>query len=303
MENNSAEDFHCPNIAIVGVGLIGGSLALALRKIGAVDHVIGVGRSHQNLELAMELGVIDEIADTAFAAAEKAQIIVLATPVGAMAGTMKEIVPALDQHKTVTDVGSVKHGVVRQARDILGQKFDRFVPAHPVAGKEHSGVRAASADLYHQHKVAVTPLADTDPRALARIESMWRAVGADVVTMGVSEHDRVLAITSHLPHVLAYAMVHYFAASDDREKCYEMAAGGFYDFTRIASSDPVMWRDICRMNRQQLLDNIQGYQRKLTHITELLESGDDNQIESLFASARKSRAIVTERRKPQPAEK
>ncbi len=297
MTNDLVEKFHIPTIAIHGVGLIGGSLALGLRKAGSVGHVIGVGRSQLNLDMAVELGVIDEIADSLQVAAEAADVIVLATPVGTMEEGLKQVRPVLDQHKIVTDVGSVKQGVVAQAKNCLGVSLNRFVPAHPVAGKEHSGVTAASADLFEQHKVAVTPLPETDLVALKTVESMWRSVGADVVTMEVEEHDRVLAITSHLPHVLAYAMVHYFAASSDRDKCYEMAAGGFYDFTRIASSDPEMWRDICKMNRQLLLDNINGYKQKLAHITDLLESGKDDELEALFSSARNSREDVTQRRK------
>jgi prephenate dehydrogenase len=297
MSSEHTNGFYVPVIAVAGVGLIGGSLALALKQRGMVNQVIGFGRSRENLEKAKILGAIDEISTSIAEAARKADIIVLATPAGSMADILEEILPELDQNKIITDVASVKHGIVEQALDILGPLSSRFVPAHPIAGKEHSGVTAASDDLFQDHKVAITPSVKTDADACRRIEDMWSAVGADVVTMGVAEHDRVLAMTSHLPHILAYAMVHLFASGKDKEKCYEMAAGGFYDFTRIASSDPVMWRDICRMNREQVLTHIENYQETLERIASMIEKGDDDEIEALFASAKAARAIVTERRK------
>jgi prephenate dehydrogenase len=297
MSVDTEKRFHVSTLAIVGVGMIGGSLSLALKQRGMVSHVIGIGRSMVNLEKALSLKTIDEISTDIADAARRADIIVLATPVGAMAKALEQITPELDATKIVTDVGSVKQGVVNQAMTIMGEKFSRFVPAHPVAGKEHSGVAAASADLYEKHKVAITPHADSDLDSCKTIEHMWRSVGADVVKMEVAEHDRVLAMTSHLPHVLAYAMVHFFAGSADKDKCYEMAAGGFYDFTRIASSDPAMWRDICRMNKSEVLEHIQGFQEKLNEIVQLLETGNGEEIEKLFSGAKKARAIVTEKRK------
>lgn len=293
----SKQQIHIPTLAIIGVGMIGGSLSLGLKQRDLVGRVIGYGRSKPNLDQALTIKAIDEVAASPRAAAEAADIIVLATPVGAMADVLEEILPALDKHKIVTDVGSVKKGVVEQATRILGEGINRFVPAHPVAGKEHAGVVAASPDLYENHKVAVTPLDSTDLDALEKVKEMWRGVGADIVTMDVIEHDRVLGMTSHLPHVLAYAMVHYFASTGDRDKCFEMAGGGFYDFTRIASSDPVMWRDICRMNLPEVLGHIAGFQEQLETITRLLENGDDDQIEALFAAAREARGKVGERRK------
>ena len=297
MNSVKEKQFHVQTLAVIGVGMIGGSLSLALKQRGLVSKVIGVGRSRANLQKALSMKVIDEIAIDVVEAARNADIILLGTPVGAMPTLLAQMVPVLDQNKIITDVGSVKQGIVDQAKQIMGHNISRFVPAHPIAGKEHSGVGAASADLYERHKVAITPNADTDPDALQTIVNMWRSVGADVVKMGVEEHDRVLAMTSHLPHVLAYAMVHYFAGSADREKCYQMAAGGFYDFTRIASSDPAMWRDICRMNKGQVLSHIQGFQENLSDIVKLIENGNDDAIEALFSDAKKARAIVTEKRK------
>ena len=288
-------------LAIIGVGMIGGSLSLGLKKRGLVDRVIGFGRNRENLDRAVELGAIDEIASSIGEASSQADMVVLATPVGVMADVMQMVAPALREQAVITDVGSVKQGVVEAARSNLGDRLARFVPGHPVAGREHSGVGAAGADLYENHRVALTPLAESDADAVERVETMWRGVGADIVRMQVEEHDRVLAMTSHLPHLLAYAMVHYFAADRDREKCYEMVAGGFYDFTRIASSDPVMWRDICGMNRDAILHRIRGYREKLENLEHLVASGNDLELEALFSSAREARAVVTERRRVSPS--
>ena len=296
-----SKDFHIPCLAVIGVGMIGGSLSLGLKKRRLVDRVIGYGRNHENLERARELGVIDEIAASASRAAEAADMLVLATPVGVMGEIMAQIRPALRDDAVVTDVGSVKQGVVDAARAHLGTSLRRFVPAHPVAGKEHSGVGAAVSDLYVQHQVALVPLEETDADALARVERMWRELGADIVRMEVAEHDRVLAMTSHLPHLLAYMMVNYFAAGEDREKCYEMVGGGFYDFARIASSDPVMWRDICLMNRDAILAHIRGYRAQLRTVEAIVEEDDGQELESLFAAAREARAVVTERRRTRPS--
>lgn len=297
MSPKTKTEFHVPVLAIAGVGLIGGSLSLALKQRKMVDHVVGLGRSEENLVRALELGAIDEIAESPSAAADAADIIVLATPVGAMLGILKEMRPSLNEKKIVTDVGSVKSGIVEQVLPLLGPLSSRFVPAHPIAGKEHSGVLAASESLYEDHKVAITPTVNTSGDACQTVEDMWRAVGADVVKLGVQEHDRVLAMTSHLPHLLAYAMVHMFASGKDKEKCYEMAAGGFYDFTRIASSDPEMWRDICQMNKEQILIHIEEYKNALENISTLIQKERYEDIELLFASAKAARAIVTERRK------
>jgi len=297
MSHELPGEFYLPTVLLVGVGMIGGSLTLGLKKRKLVGHVTGIGRSRSNLERAISLGAIDEISENLGEAAAKADLIVLATPVGAMANLMSEIDLVIKPTAVITDVGSVKHGVVAEAKERLVNSLAQFVPAHPVAGKENSGVGAADADLYIDHKVAITPIVETSDKANALVEEMWRAVGADVISMGVEEHDRVLAMTSHLPHVLAYAMVHIFSSTEDSEKCYQMAAGGFYDFTRIASSDPVMWRDICKMNQDQLLEHIKKYQNKLTHISSMIESGDESALQTLFSDARDARSIVTEKRK------
>ena len=302
-----------PVLAVIGVGLIGGSVARALKAGNRVGKVVGAGRSRANLERALGLGVIDAIADDPAHAAEQADIILLAVPVNAMAGVLESLRPVLDRNaagnKIVTDTGSVKAGVCEAAVAVLGDKIGRFVPGHPVAGKEHSGVDAATADLFENHNVVLTPLARTDADALEQIRQMWTAAGARVSTMEVSRHDRVLSVTSHLPHVLAYAMVDFFAAAGDTDDddsdqdlahCYDMAAGGFYDFTRTASSDPEMWRDICLMNRGQILRHIDRFTERLGHIGRLIDQSDGDALEALFTDARETRSRVTERRKQRP---
>ncbi len=301
MSTDSAKPFHIPVLGIIGVGMIGGSLALGLKKKRLIDRVIGYGRDHRNLEKAKGLGVIDEAATSAASLAMQSDLVLLATPVGAMGNIMAEIQPVLPTNTILTDVGSVKQSVVDQARKYLGTALARFVPAHPVAGKEKSGVDVATSHLYERHKVVIVPLCESDPDAVWVVEEMWRQLGANIVRMEVEEHDRILAMTSHLPHLLAYAMVHYFAAGADREKCCEMVAGGFYDFTRIASSDPVMWRDICTMNRESILTHIHGYREHLSRLESMVMEGKGPELEALFSAARKARAEVHEKRQQHPS--
>jgi len=292
-----SNDFLFPTLSIFGVGLIGGSLALGLKKAGVVGHVIGVGRTRSNLDRAIELGVIDEIVMDPVEAVLRSDIIVLATPVDTMARLFELIRPYIDDSKIVTDVGSVKGGVIEAAKNGLGDKFSRFVPAHPIAGKEKSGVEAASAILFEDHKVVVTPTDETDDEACKCIEQMWRLVRADVRVMDVTTHDRVLSITSHLPHILAYAMMNFLSSSEESEDCYEMAAGGFYDFTRIASSDPTMWRDISLMNKQELLVHIDRYQAELSKVSELVRNDQSAELKHYFSEAKSNRQMVIDHRR------
>ncbi|NKB61571.1 MAG: prephenate dehydrogenase/arogenate dehydrogenase family protein [Gammaproteobacteria bacterium] len=288
--------FYIPKLAVFGVGLIGGSLAIALKNAGAVGQVIGVGRSLENLNKALALGVIDEVQSDPLTATKDADLIVLATPVNTVIRMLEKIEPALDYRKIVTDVGSVKGEIAQRAKSILGDKISQFIPGHPIAGKEKSGVTAAAGNLFENHKVVLTPLSSSDRHAYAQVERMWLTVGALVTEMDVLSHDRVLSITSHLPHLLSYTMMNFLSNSQEKDKCYEMAAGGFYDFTRTASSDPEMWRDISLMNRQQLLRHLGEFQSELSGIAELIESGDEQAIETLFASAKKARSLVSDRR-------
>ena len=294
----SADKFHVPTLAIIGVGLIGGSAALALKAQKGADKIIGAGRSRASLECALSLGVIDEIAESPAHAAAQADLILLATPVKAMVGLLEAILPVLDRDKVLTDAGSVKAGVCAAATAVLGDKIGRFVPGHPVAGKERSGVAAATADLFHNHNVVLTPSPRTDADALEQVGQMWAATGARVSNMDAELHDRVLSLTSHLPHVLAYAMVDFFAHSGDLAHGYDMAAGGFYDFTRTTSSEPEMWRDICLMNREQILRHIDQFTARLQRIGGMIEQSDGDALERLFAAARETRSGVAERRKP-----
>ncbi len=293
---NTSPPIVTPVIAIYGVGLIGGSLAIDLKRAGAVEKIIGVGRSLENLRTAKAQGIIDEICDPLEAAA-KADTLVLATPVKTIVELITLLLPALNSRKTITDVGSVKGEIAAHAQSVLGDLAHRFVPAHPIAGKEKSGLWAATQGLFENHKVIITPLAQTDKSAIQLVESLWRITGAQVSTMQVEDHDRVLSVTSHLPHMLSYVMMDFLATSLDREQCYEMAAGGFYDFTRTASSDPEMWRDIALMNDANLLASMHEFQNQLTRLADMIKRKDSNGIEKLFADAKSARAQVAEKRK------
>ncbi|MFT5114550.1 MAG: prephenate dehydrogenase [Parasphingorhabdus sp.] len=286
-------------LLVVGVGLIGGSLSLALKKHGLVNHVIGYGRNQSNLDQGVELGVIDEACADLGDAAARANIILLACPVGAIGNVLDTLVDRISDQTIITDAGSSKGSVVDVARNSLGEKFSRFVPGHPIAGSEKSGVTAAFAELYEKHRVLLTPVAETAIDAVERVSDIWRSSGATVTCMDPAEHDRVLGLTSHLPHVLAYALVDYLSSLPDAESCFELAAGGFYDFTRIASSDPIMWRDITLENREKVLMAIDGYQARLGILRELVANGNAGEVEKLFRSARDSRNKLLDRRKTQ----
>ena len=272
-------------LCIIGVGLIGGSLARALRAGGHVREIVGYSRRLANLQLAADLGVIDYAEVSLAAAVRGADVVVLAVPVGSMADILTELAH-LAFDGVITDVGSTKGNVVGAARTALGKRFPFFVPGHPLAGTEHSGVEAAQADLFRGRRVILTPLPETDPQALARVQALWKAVGAEVVEMSVEEHDRLLAASSHLPHMLAYMLVDMLVRRDDHRAVFAASAGGFRDMTRIAASDPVMWRDICLANRVELLAAIKQYRNDLGALVEALERGDGEWLEDTFARAK-----------------
>lgn len=276
-------------LAILGVGLIGGSLARALRDAGHVQEIVGYGRGLANLQRAVELGVADRIETSPASAVRDADMVVLATPVGSMDALFKAIVPYLAKDAVLTDVGSVKGAVVAAARAALAGKFADFVPGHPIAGTERTGVGASFASLYVGRRVALTPLPETRPEALARVRAMWQAAGADVVSMSVEHHDQVLAATSHLPHLLAYALVDMLARQDDSREIFSFAAGGFRDFTRIASSDPVMWRDISLANRDAILIMMKRYRSALDDLIKAVGAGNGAQLYELFMRAKAAR--------------
>ena len=288
------QSFYAPALAVIGTGMIGGSLALGVKRRNLAGRVLGADKSRESLRRAHELGIIDEMCESPRDAAARADVIVLAAPAGASGELFAAVAPALGAEKILTDVGSVKAEVCAAAA-ALGPHARRFVPGHPVAGKEHSGADAANADLFARHNAVLTPMPETDADALARIEQMWRALGANVLQMDAARHDRVLALTSHLPHVLAYAMVDCFARSDESARA-EMTAGGFYDFTRTTSSDVEMWRDICMMNRAEILRQIGAFQSRLGELAQSIERADRGAIESLFAAAKRERAQLAAKR-------
>ncbi len=281
--------FSINKLVVFGVGLIGGSFALALRQAGAVRRVVGVGRSTKNLDQALQLGIIDAASTDPISAVQDADFVFLATPVGQMEALLKAMYPQLSVNVVITDGGSTKQDVAAYARRALGDKFSRFVPGHPIAGTEKSGASAADATLYHRRKVILTPELETDPAAIDAVRGAWRICLADVHLMRPAEHDAVCAAISHLPHLLAFALVDWIASKPNCDVLFQFAAGGFRDFTRIASSSPEMWRDICLANRASLLLELADYRRELASLQECLERADAAQLESLFSRARGTR--------------
>ena len=277
-------------VAVIGVGLIGGSFALALKRASACGRVVGVGRNEANLRVALERGAIDEVAENATDAARDADLVLVAVPVLQMFPVLSAISGVVRNDAVVTDAGSTKQDVVATARRALGAALPRFVPAHPIAGAEHSGAAAAQASLFEGKRVVVTPIHETAPDALQRAENAWRACGARLFRMTPQEHDKVFAAVSHLPHLLAYALVRDIAARDNSAQLFGYAAGGFRDFTRIASSHPEMWRDICVANKDALLAEIDGYAAQLASLRPLIERCDGQALEQLFREAREARA-------------
>lgn len=276
-------------LAVIGVGLIGGSLALSLKSNGAVNEVIGYSRSENARQEALALGVIDKAADSIAEAVAEADVVFVAVPMGAMAAVFADMSQHIRSEAIITDGGSAKAQVVLAAREALGDNFKQFVPGHPIAGTEKSGPSAAFATLYEDHRVVLTPVSDTDPAATAKIKAMWQLTGAEVFEMNVEHHDTVLAATSHLPHVLAFNLVGMLAQRDDCDEVLRYAAGGFRDFSRIASSDAVMWRDICLGNKQAILDLLDEYHQGINKIEQAIKEEDGEYLIEVFARAKKAR--------------
>lgn len=279
---------HFNKLAIFGVGLIGGSVALALKKSGLVAEVVGVGRNESSLQQAIDLGVINRAAP-AKEAVQGADVVLLATPVGQFASIMQTIAPHLDEKTVVTDAGSTKQDVVAAARSYLGDKLRRFSPAHPIAGAEKSGVAAARADLFQGRNVILTPVTETANDAIEIAQAFWQACGAKVSQMTPRAHDEVFAAVSHLPHLLAFGLVAELAQRDNAETLFAFAASGFRDFTRIAGSSPEMWRDVSLANRDALLKELEMYQEQLASIRMLLRGNDGAGLQALFEAARTAR--------------
>ena len=275
-------------LTLIGVGLIGGSFALALREAGLVREVVGVGRSAENLSAALGMYVIDAYAEAALAV-QGADVVLLAVPVGQMGSMMTAIAPHLAPNTIVTDVGSTKQDVVALARANLTNHLAQFVPGHPIAGAEQSGVKAARGDLFRERNVVLTPLPETNPAAKELIAQLWQRCGAKVSEMAPAQHDEVFAAVSHLPHLLAFGLVDYIAGQPNAEQLFGFAASGFRDFTRIAGSSPEMWSDICIANRDALLQQLVGYEAELARIKQLIEAGDGGALAQLFGAARDAR--------------
>ena len=275
-------------LAIIGVGLIGGSLARALRNAGVGKTIVGGGRSEASLARARELGVIDRYELDLAAAVSGADMVVVGVPLGAMRSVFEAIAPGLRDDAIVTDVGSAKGSVVEDARAVFGE-WPNFVPGHPIAGTERSGVEASFSELFQRRRVILTPLPETATAALQRVRWLWQATGAEVVEMSAAHHDEVLAATSHLPHLLAYGLVESLSRWDSSQEIFQFAAGGFRDFTRIASSDPVMWRDICLANREALSAALDRYTEDLARLAALVRSGDGQALEQVFQHAKQAR--------------
>jgi len=276
-------------LAIIGVGLIGGSLSLALKKAGQVSEVVGYSRTEKIRQQAVSMGIIDRAATSIADAVKDADMIFIAVPMGAMATVLQELADHITRDAIITDGGSAKAQVVAAAKKALGDKFSQFVPGHPIAGTEKSGPSAAFATLYQDHRVVLTPVVDTKPDALAKVREMWQQTGAEVFDMEVEHHDIVLAATSHLPHVLAFNLVGMLAQRDDCDEVLRYAAGGFRDFSRIASSDPVMWRDICLTNSKAILSLLEQYIKDLNQLENAIKQKDGAYLMTVFERAKQAR--------------
>ncbi len=276
-------------LTIYGVGLIGGSLARALKAAGAVGEIVGYGRSIEPLLKALELGVIDRYESDIARALKGSDVVLLGVPVGAMEAVLGEIKPYLDGNTIITDVGSTKGSVVDAAIRVFGELPPRFIPGHPIAGTENSGVEASFAELYQNRRVILTPNAQSDSDALATVRWMWQQAGAEVIDMPVTHHDEVLAATSHLPHMLAFTLVDTLARLEDHDDIFRFAAGGFRDFTRIASSNPQMWHDICLNNREALLKMVGRFSEELANLSAAIERGDGEALLETFQRAKTAR--------------
>ncbi len=276
-------------VCIIGTGLIGGSLALAIRQAGFCREIIGAGRTEATLVKAVELGVIDRYDTSISNAAQDADIVVVCVPLGAMHAVFEQINQAELENTIITDAGSAKQSVIDDAEFVFGEGFRNFVPGHPIAGTERSGVGAAFPELYQNRRVILTPTENTGVDALEKVRAMWQSAGAEVETMSAEHHDLVLAGTSHLPHLLAFGLVDCLNNLEDVDEIFRFAAGGFRDFTRIASSDPVMWRDICLSNRDEVMVMMRRFSVEMEKMYKALEAGDGEKLREIFERAKNVR--------------
>ncbi|MFC1751334.1 prephenate dehydrogenase [Pseudomonadota bacterium] len=276
-------------LTIIGVGLIGGSLARALKEAGYCHEVVGCGRDATHLQKAVDLGVIDRFSTEVAEAVAGADMIVVAVPLGAMESCFSSMIGHLAEDAVITDAGSAKASVVEAAERAFKTLPAGFVPGHPIAGTERSGVEASFAELYQGRRVIVTPVEQSSSEAVSKVIAMWEKAGATVDTMAVTHHDEVLAATSHLPHLLAFGLVDTLINMDESEEIFRFAAGGFRDFTRIASSNPPMWRDIFLANREAMLAVLDRYQKDLEQLKASIEDSDGDAMEAVFSRAKSAR--------------
>jgi prephenate dehydrogenase len=293
-------------VVIVGVGLIGGSFALGLKAAGAAGHIVGLGRSPQALARALELGLIDEACDSPEQALQGADLVLIAAPVAQTGPIRQSLLPWLAPHTVVTDAGSTKSDVVAAARAVLQGRIGQFVPGHPIAGRESNGPDAAIADLYRGKKTVLTPLPENAQASIDAVARAWTLCGAIIHVLTPGEHDKVFAAVSHLPHLLAYALVDEVAGKPHADLLFQYAASGFRDFTRIAGSSPEMWRDISLANRDALLGELDAYLAQLTGLRARLAAADGAGLEAVYANAQRARCAWIEAieaaEKPQPAD-
>jgi prephenate dehydrogenase len=276
-------------LCIIGTGLIGGSLARALRAADYCREVVGCSRNPEHLQQAVELGVIDRYETDPARAVEGADMVLVAVPLGAMEPVFRMLRGHLPAGAAITDVGSAKASVIEAARRGFGELPAAFVPGHPIAGTEQSGVAASFPELFRDRRVILTPVEQTSAEATARVRAMWEVAGAVVDEMDPAHHDTVLAATSHLPHVLAFALVDSLTRLGESDEIFRYAAGGFRDFTRIASSDPVMWRDICLANGDAILQMIDRFSGDLQQLADAVRQHDGETLQTVFASAKQAR--------------
>lgn len=276
-------------LVIFGVGLIGGSVALALKKAGIKTHIVGVGRTPSSLDEALNLAIIDASTSDIQSAVSDADMIMLAAPVAQTRSILKNIQPFLSKHTVITDAGSTKSDVLENAKSVLGHQFNQFVGGHPIAGAEKSGAGAAMANLFVAKNVVLTPTEETNPDAVNAVTALWCSCGANVSTMPAEQHDAIFAAVSHLPHLLAFALVDDIASRPNASQLFSFAASGFRDFTRIAGSHPEMWRDISLANKQALLNEINAFEQELAMVKTLLADSDSDGLEALFERASRAR--------------
>lgn len=272
-------------IGVVGLGLIGGSVASGLKKRKLVEQIIGYDKDAASLASALEAGVIDCAASSVADFAKCVDIMIIAVPVLSVQSILEQI----PLNKIITDVGSVKAPIIEASRIAYGKVPEKLVPGHPIAGSEKQGITSANPDLFENHTVILTPLKSTDENATETIRKLWQSLGSQVIEMSAARHDNILAQTSHLPHLLAYALVEALSSRGDNMEVLKFAAGGFRDFSRIAASDPIIWRDIFKANRSEVIKALDRFLEEISLLRQLVLNGDSDAMEKVFRRARKAR--------------